>query len=293
MPQYLDVRARDVERMINQHAPAGGRRQYAIELALEAESDLRDDDDRIFVATNNQATWNGLSTDTVRTLARTIDRQETRRLRNVSTDPEDNRDGWMVESGLMASLVRDNNAGNCDDIASYAAHRCLRRAERAVTIAYVNGNGFQHSFVLLSSRQGERVVQLDCWVPQDRVTYWNVSMWNTNDTFTLSIETVRDGVVHPGLIEIWQDWERAHRARRPRNLAGETPRADQVGRYTHPSARQRPESMNSRSSRRRRQRSVSPPRTFSGTSRATDIRSLLASLAPGVYVIDGVTYEVR
>jgi len=298
MPQYTET-ANNVAGRIARHAPNSttlATQQYAWELAGAVAEHMNG-----YIATNNEATWDNTSRAQVTTIATALDNQETNLLRRVTRDPSDERDGWMVESGLMATLVGANDAGNCDDLASYAAHLCLTSATRPITVCYTNGNGFQHSFVLLQSG-ANYLVQLDCWVaPYNRVTFWNASTWrngaNQEDTFTLSIENVGSNR-HPGLIAAWDDFAARHRRPRARALAAETPRTGQVGSYFHDNAAVRPLAMSERGNRRTARRSASPEvaaqssgSRYPAPTSATDYASLLAGQPRGRYSIGGVTID--
>jgi hypothetical protein len=188
-----------------------------------------------FPGTNNKATWpdSWREDDSLaKKCAKAIDEDEAERLAAAKKFDEDA--DWQLDCGIMASLVKQHQAGNCDDLASYALDYGMKNFSDCV-LCFVQDRGFDHSFLLVYCKGEKQVWLVDSWVSQDRVIPFEKSIW-FKDLEISAFMPVKVSTSNTGVIEAW-DAHAADRPRKRRRASDETPRLEQVGQYIHPSAR--------------------------------------------------------
>lgn len=190
---------------------------------------IESDTSGIFSVTNNYANWENKDKgssgyqkekEKYQELAKKIDDQESEEMKKGTVDEEKE---WQLDSGLMANLARKNAAGNCDDLASFALNEALKQAKWCVA-AFVQDRDIDHSFVLLSSTQGE-VYYLDIWVPTQRSGVFPKIFSNQTDVYCAIVRGLNFSDSRT-LIEMYNERIKIN----PVN-SSETPRFDQVGKY--------------------------------------------------------------
>lgn len=164
-----------------------------------------------------------------------MDEKETE-LRNDAITFDGNKD-WEIDCGLMATLVVQFEAGNCDDLASYALDYGMRNHSNCV-LAFTQHDGFAHSFVLTYCKGDDEVWLADVWVKEDRSIKFTESLWCTKPDLNCRVMMVKVDRGGTGVIEEWLHHSSKMHGKRP-NLPTEYPRRDQCGAYGHASAKKK------------------------------------------------------
>lgn len=187
-----------------------------------------------FPATNNQATWDPTKTRAdYEQKSEEIDEKETE-LRNNAIKFDGDED-WEIDCGLMATLVAEFGAGNCDDLASCALDYGMRTHSNCV-LAFTQHDGFAHSFVLTYCKGDDEVWLADVWVKEHRSIKFTESLWCNKTALNCRVMMVKVDEAGTGVIEEWNKHNRKRRGKRP-NFPSEYPRKDQCGAYRHVSAK--------------------------------------------------------
>lgn len=190
----------------------------------------------VLPATNNTARWDKTKPDNhYQTLAKNLDIYETQLQQSA---PEfDDEEQWWIDCGLMATLVDKFNAGNCDDLASYALNYAMQTFSNTL-FCYTQHTAFNHSFLLVMRKGDEAPILADVWVSEDGAIPFQDALWcELAKKMKLRVMPVAVKAPGPGVIDAWK----AHFGKTKLKAFDETdaeyPRLAQAGAYLHRSAR--------------------------------------------------------